>query len=260
MRIILFMWFWLSCVCSYAQVFWFTTKHSVGGCPTNAPNDYVSYWRFNGNAIDETGNNNGTITGSTARSDQNGVPGQALDFDGDNDNVYFSQAPFTDNSSFTVSGWIFPEGVCTCPTSQNSGVILDARHDPSGVRMMITWQDVNNSSGANCIRAYVELSDYILQYSDVNSVMPNTWSFFAFSFNDGVCKMYINGVLQNTLTASFTTLNTNNIGVSKFGKDYLPGTTHDRLWFNGGMSDFRYYDYVLTDTQIQNIYNQENCN
>ena len=65
----------------------------------------VAYYPFNGNANDESGNeNDGTVNGATLTLDRFGAPNSAYDFDGTGfidcpDGTYFS-------GDFTVSGWV----------------------------------------------------------------------------------------------------------------------------------------------------------
>ena len=57
--------------------------------PSYVPaNGLVGWWPFNGNANDESGNNNnGTVNGATLTSDRFGNQGSAFGFDGVNDNI-----------------------------------------------------------------------------------------------------------------------------------------------------------------------------
>ena len=63
----------------------------------------VAYYPFNGNAMDESGNNNnGTVNGATSTTDRNGISNNAYYFDGDND---FIESSIGINQNFTFSLW-----------------------------------------------------------------------------------------------------------------------------------------------------------
>ena len=63
----------------------------------------IAHWELNGNANDSVGSNDGTVYGATWTD---GVFGQALQFDGDDDYVGGTTSPFGfEDSTFTVSAW-----------------------------------------------------------------------------------------------------------------------------------------------------------
>ena len=79
--------------------------------PSYVPTDsLIGWWGFNGNANDESGNNNnGTVNGATLTIDRFGNAGKAYSFDGVNDKI---DLPLNLNGSllnltkFTFSGFI----------------------------------------------------------------------------------------------------------------------------------------------------------
>ena len=63
---------------------------SAAQIPNYIPNDgLVAWWPFNGNANDESGNNNnGSVLGAELTTDRNNQPGNAYYFDGNNDWIF----------------------------------------------------------------------------------------------------------------------------------------------------------------------------
>ena len=77
--------------------------------PTNG---LVGWWPFNGNANDESGNNNnGTVNGATLTSDRFGNANKAYSFDGVNDFISYTQTPISNIDSVTLSFWLSPKSM-----------------------------------------------------------------------------------------------------------------------------------------------------
>ena len=74
--------------------------------PTNG---LVGYWPFNGNANDESGNNNnGTVSGATLTTDRFGNANKAYSFDGTNDYISVLDNNSLDlTNQLTLSAWFF---------------------------------------------------------------------------------------------------------------------------------------------------------
>jgi len=73
--------------------------------PQLASDGLVAYYKFNGNANDETESYNGTIFGGATFG--NGKYGQALNLDGSNDYVIANNSKNINLNDFTVSAWIY---------------------------------------------------------------------------------------------------------------------------------------------------------
>jgi hypothetical protein len=65
------------------------TAITLAQVPSYVPtNGLIGYWPFNGNANDESGNNNnGTVNGATLTNDRFGNANKAYAFDGVNDKI-----------------------------------------------------------------------------------------------------------------------------------------------------------------------------
>ena len=78
---------------------------SMGAVMAATPENLVSWWKFEGNANDETGVNNGTEVGYPT-SYVPGIVGQALSFDGVDDYVSVSDSESLDITNYTLELWI----------------------------------------------------------------------------------------------------------------------------------------------------------
>ena len=94
-----------------------------------------------------------------------------------------------------------------------------------------------------------------LRIGSTSTLALNTWYHIVFttSSTDGK-KFYLNGVLEgnnvDTQDATTTTPNANFIGQSTWGSDY----------FDGQIDQLRFYNSVLTQTQVTELYNEVVCN
>tara|TARA_B100000686_G_scaffold301670_1_gene337147 strand:- start:923 stop:2479 length:1557 start_codon:yes stop_codon:yes gene_type:complete len=94
-----------------------------------------------------------------------------------------------------------------------------------------------------------------LRIGSTSTLALNTWYHIVFttSSTDGK-KFYLNGVLEgnnvDTQDATTTTPNANFIGQSTWGSDY----------FDGQIDQLRFYNSVLTQTQVTELYNEVICN
>ncbi len=86
----------------------YSSSTNIGFSSKVSTTSLVSYWSFNGDADDDFGSNNGTVSGSPTYDD--GVQDQALLLDGDEDYVEVlddNSLYLTDN--FTISAWVKKE-------------------------------------------------------------------------------------------------------------------------------------------------------
>src|ERR1035438_4635261 len=68
------------------------------------PSGLVSWWRAEGNALDEAGTNNGTLVGNTTYGP--GRVGQAFVLDGSGDGVSVGNPPNLQLQNFTIEAWV----------------------------------------------------------------------------------------------------------------------------------------------------------
>ena len=205
----------------------------TGGIPT----DYIGYWKFDGNANDETGNSNGTINGNPQFV--SGAQDRAIDFDGtygqyvdagEGDNL-------TENKSgLTVIGWLYKRSADDSRAGlmrQLNVATMNFRKDSSSTFI------VYNSAGSPG-----SVSVNLTSYTD-------QWAQVAVTYDGSYVRAYLNGsgIGIPAVLSGLTANNTSNIEI---GRD--PAYSGS---INGRIDNVMIYDRALTAQEIQNIYDAQ---
>ena len=93
------------------------------------------------------------------------------------------------------------------------------------------------------------------QTSISTTIHPDVWYHLSITFNNGIYSIYLNGVKiesssGDTAPPSVTTPSNIFIGRSNWSND---------PYMLGGQTDIRFYNKVLSDTDIKNIFNIGPC-
>lgn len=193
----------------------------------------VVLYKLDGDATDESGNYNGTASNVTYGT---GVFGQAGVFNG---------------SSSSVS----------LPSSINTSYI-----NPSGQFSFSAWAKFNVSTGAprivcfnitNNIELYYTGSTskiswvvYNAGYDGITSsttISTGTWCNIIITYDNGINKMYINGVYQGTFTKTIVQPSTAiDLGKRSNNTEYL----------NGSIDQVRIFNTALTPLEVSSLYEE----
>lgn len=222
---------------------------------TDTLNDgLVGFWSFDGpdiandgstiRATDRSGNgNHGTLTNGPKLT--RGRIGQALEFDGDNDEVQITDSPSLSMSNdLTISTWVKPNTTQTawrtivqkqcCATHvspwSNYGLFQSGEN---GTKYALQIQGKGTSGG-----------------DDWGTVHPGQWDHLACTFIDAanVVKCYQNGVETFSDTTTFTSSPADSIYPLHIGT-----TIADEPW-DGLIDEVRIYNRVLTPQEIKRLY------
>lgn len=216
----------------------------------------VAYYPFNGNANDESGmGNNGTVHGSTLTTDKFGQVNKAYSFDGDSNYIQVPNASsLRPASALTVSVLVQPKGFYAGRCQGNSIIEKGADGDVGyyGIRY-----DENNGIGSNCdtFDPVQEKFSFLIHFADGSTVgvssttfaQLNTWYFVTGTYDGGNMKLYVNGILENTIPVTKVLgSNTRDVSIGRlFG---LPGFHN---WVNGVLDNIRIYNRALSANEIQ---------
>jgi hypothetical protein len=235
-----------------------TTQTLFAQVPSYVPtNGLLGYWPFNGNANDESGNtNNGTVNAATLTSDRFGVSNKAYSFNGVNNYISLQNAFFngaTNVSSFTFCGWFYANSI---PASGDMTISSkEGFWRTTGISLNSSSKIVQGGSQPNPQNYWT--------ISSTSGVQPNTWVFFCFTYNSGSMSLYINGVLDSSYTNPYSNLDYSMVVAGNSTATNLIGAHgaaagYNSFW-NGKIDDFGYWNRVLTQEEITNLYNANQC-
>ena len=204
----------------------------------------LGLWSFDGSdvnwatgkALDRSGQGN---TGNIAQMSTSTAPvigklGQALNFDGVDDNVSLpnpSTYPIT--TPWTVSAWVFPRS-----TSNNNAVIFYGEQANNGVHLIIPtttfwrvgfWGGTSADAGAG-------------------TVSLNTWQFMTGTFDGTNLRLYKNGLLIAGPTAATPAASAS--PVAGIGANNSGGSSY----FRGSIDDARIYNRALSVAEVKQLY------
>jgi hypothetical protein len=203
----------------------------------------VAYYPFNGNANDESVNNNdGTVYGATLTTDRFGNTDCAYYFDGnsrievaDNDNLdlanEFTISIFINQFSFFIRGYRLVDKNTAGTTN---GYTFDTWNGSTGNSMRLC-------AAGNC------------KYPSAPHSL-NAWHHLAVTFQDGVSTFYLDGAFVGTGIHNNTILNSNNlplyIGYCNNGNNNICNGEN----FDGILDDICIYNRALNQYEINFLY------
>jgi hypothetical protein len=216
--------------------------------PANVPTTgLVGYWPFCGNANDESGNgNNGTNNGATLTADRFGNSNSAYNFNGISNKIEVDDNAQFQFTTFSVSLWV----------NANSGFSLVNKSDWSNGSL----EAFNIGLGANLLNSSIKMNSNCLAGVGWNNITTNTgslynnWKHIVVVFDGLNVRHFINGVLVNSQPL-VGLMDTCFGGKLKFGAwwqnspDYL----------NGKLDDIGIWNRALTQEEITNLFNINQC-
>jgi hypothetical protein len=180
---------------------------------------------------DASGNGHtGTISGATRTTA--GRNGNALSFDGVNDMVNVADSAALDITRMTVMAWVRPStlaGYRTAVIKERSGGLAYALYAHSDTARPQGW--IN--TGGNDILA-----------DGTAALSLNTWTHLAATYDGSSFRLYVNGALVRTRSAS------GNI-VSSTQMLLIGGNTVWGEFFAGVIDDVRVYNRALSQSEVQ---------
>jgi uncharacterized protein (TIGR02145 family) len=213
----------------------------------NPTKGLVAHYPFNGNANDISGNgNNGTVNGATLTTDRFGKANKAYSFNGISDYIEIPNSNTINFSKYmTISLWL--------KSSQlNKPMrIIDKTTVSSADGYMLDSGSGSNSNENDKIRFVGANGNFVTS----NSVGEFKWYHLTLSFENGLIKFYINGVLDKSISATSNTLSSTNWPLF-IGKSTNQSSCNCQL-FNGIIDDVRIYNRTLTTTEVSELYSSE---
>jgi gliding motility-associated-like protein len=230
----------------------FLSSTLMAQIPTNG---LVAFYPFNGNAKDESGNNNyGDVLGATLAPDRCYSPDSAYQFNGTDNYILIQNSPSLNFSDeITLCAWIKPVSL---QGHGNSAIISKGYYSHTNpyyqYHLGITGDTYPNLPARFSIALSI-YGNYEVLTGD-SLWKPGKWYFVAGTYKGNGMKLYLNGVLiaQNSVTGPIDIYNEPVcIGRTKNypGNAYTPGT----------IDDARIYNRALNASEIEALY-YSNCN
>jgi hypothetical protein len=212
--------------------------------PSYVPtNGLVGYWPFNGNANDESGNgNNGTNNGATLTADRFGNSNSAYSFDGVNDFIICNNNNMP-TQSMTISAWVYQQD-----SFANAEYICLGSANSTKWGLIASNNNINLNYGRGCSGS----GGSNLTNSPINL---GEWNHLVYvsSGVGGTTQIYKNGVFIGQTTANTVgSCSTQNL---YFGVDIFSIPEY----INGKLDDIGIWDRALTQEEITNLYNANQC-
>ena len=224
-----------------------TLKNSainLRGLPKNLQNQLVSYYPFNGNPNDASGNGyNGTVNRATLTTDRFGNANKAYSFTNANGGISVSSFKALGNN-FTISYWV------NYSTSILNTSIRDLSYDFQNNGIFATYRDFPNSiafatPGTNGISNNINILS-----SD--SLSLDRWYHITSIRNGNELKLFINGKLVKAGINNFTsTIPSKTLYI---GGDPFQVNMSSNAAFSGKLDDIFIYDRSLSDEEVQQIF------
>ncbi|MDP8220546.1 MAG: LamG-like jellyroll fold domain-containing protein [Candidatus Stygibacter frigidus] len=212
----------------------------------------VSYYPFNGNAHDESGNgNDGYVEGAQLVADRFGNENSAYSFDGNNDYIECGDGLNNLELPFSISTWIFLEDdiVTSFPIIKSDDDLDNYYgfwfHIDTSYTLNIAFGD-GNGIGPPFRRA--KKSDLI--------VAQNEWVYVTAVVRGATdMSLYVNGEdAGGNYSGDGSNFMAHNSSPIKIGKS----STYNATYYDGLIDDIRVYNRALSETEIQQLYQFEN--
>jgi hypothetical protein len=222
----------------------------------------VGLWTFDGPRINWTtgavtdssgqGNTGHVINMSTSSSPVAGKMGQALKFDGATSYINIgANASLRPATQLTVSAWI----KSTHAIGSVYERIVDQRFNQGWVLSLAGATGANATTvGAPMIALGTDGTgaNALLLGGTTNIANDNKWHLVTGTFSSGATAIYLDGQLQNSATASFSTVLYNSDPVT-IGRDSTSASNTE--YFGGSIDDVRIYNRALSASEIKQLYN-----
>jgi hypothetical protein len=223
---------------------------TIAQVPSYVPsNGLVGWWPFNGNANDESGNNNnGNVNGASLTSDRFGNNAKAYIFDGIDDRVEVAHNQNLNCSSVSISVWFNTNNFLA---SNGFAPHLLSKREASGWGNSFQM-NVGPYQAQNACWADWSISGNGGIYYN-NSTILNTGNWFNLVYtHDGTnVKLFLNGALVQTIVSpGLLTFNTLPLWFAA-----RPNAGNNSSWFNGKLDDIGIWNRALTPQEITDLYN-----
>lgn len=202
----------------------------------------VAHWTFDGedmdNGVEDTSGNGytGTLAGFAATTTVPGKIGQALQFDGSNDEITLPLAPFNYEHNYSITAWVW----ITPNTGGNRTIMKRGESNESFPQYRI------QANGAADTLRFVTSNGVDTADADAFGNLPEgEWVHVACVEDNSTKRCYANGSQSGSDATNDVTYG------STPTEQVIGGGGH----WNGYIDDVRFYGRVLSASEIKKLYN-----
>ena len=205
----------------------------------------VAYYQLNeisettANDAQTSGTYDGTLNGGFNFAD-NTLPSPAffgpkncLAFDGDNDYVSIPNLSFSNATAITIEGWIYPRSFN--PYVPDFNISNIAGYDDASALVRIGDATINNNELQFILTGNQRLNSSI-------GLSINKWYHFAAVYDGATMSLYIDGILDVSLSTSVTFTTAGN---------FILGAGSGGRYLDGSMDEIRIWDDARTEAEIR---------
>jgi PKD repeat protein len=214
----------------------------------NLTSSLTACYSLNGNAIDGVNALNGTLTGVSAAADQFNTPNSALAFAGTT--ASYVELPNSSllkpSNAVTIAGWFKPTALNTF----RQLVFTKNIYTNFFAAYSLAFNYSNGGYKFHCGRSNGSVDDVV---TGTTNIVVNTWYHVAMSIDNSAMKIYVNGVLENSITPTFSGFNYDAT------RKVILGGTNESNWnqpYAGLMDNLRFYSRALSGAEITALYSQ----
>lgn len=211
-----------------------------------------AYYPFNGNANDESGNNNNPIfNNATITSDRFGNANSAYHFNGVYQYMRIANKPSINfKNEITLAVWVRPTGFYygICHASQ---LISKGGGNYNDGNYALRYDDALFTSGGGCDGAICDTlhqnfrgTGTVLKPYGGDFIKKNKWYNVLYTNDGKTAKLYVDCELKYTVSFPETFTNNEDLFFGKSDDDLFP------FWLNGDLDDIRIYNRALNAEEI----------
>lgn len=171
--------------------------------------------------------------------------GKAVRLNGTDNYINIGTYDELNSSNMTVAAWIYDETPTT--TNQFSGIINRMGYTGDWALRRYSFNNPSYPDLDAKFQLVVNNNYSTVATLPTQDVLSGQWVHIAATFNSGVVKYYVNGVLSGGYTGVDTTITANQLAVL-IGRD-----ANREAFFKGAIDDVRLYNSTLTDTEVANL-------
>ncbi len=207
-----------------------------------------AYYPFTGNANDVSGNNNNPVfNNATLTADRFGTPNSAYHFNGIDNYMRIPDNPTLNmNNKLSISLWVKPTGWYTGQCYNNMMVIKGDGDNVAG-RYSSRFSDVFNGCTATPSTTQERFFDGFSNAANVPIVQLNQWYSVVITFDGTTSKIYVNCVLQGTVTITTNFTNAHDLFIGHLNSAQFP------YWLNGDLDEIRIYNRALNQDEVSTL-------